>query len=30
MVIDIIADADIEFFEQVMGQYPESFSMGIG
>ena len=30
MVIDIIADADIEFFEQVMGQYPESLSMGIG
>ena len=30
MVIDIIADTDIEFFEQVMGQYPESFSMGIG
>ena len=28
MVIDIIADTDIEFFEQVMGQYPESFSVG--
>ena len=27
MVIDIIADADIEFFEQVMGQSPESFSV---
>lgn len=29
MVIDIIADTDIEFFEEVMGQYPESFSVGI-
>ena len=29
MVIDIIADADIEFFEQVMGQYPEEFSVGV-
>ena len=28
MVIDIIADTDIEFFEEVMGQYPESFSVG--
>ena len=28
MVIDIISDADIEFFEQVMGQYPGSFSIG--
>ena len=25
MIIDIIADADIEFFEQAMRQYPESF-----
>ena len=29
MVIDIISDADIKFFEQVMRQYPESFSIGI-
>ena len=29
MIIDIIADADIEFFEQAMRQYPESFSIGI-
>ena len=29
MVINIIADTDIEFFEQVMRQYPESFSIGI-
>ena len=29
MVIGIIADADIEFFEQVMGQYPEEFSVGV-
>lgn len=29
MVISIMADADIEFFEQVMRQYPESFSIGI-
>lgn len=29
LVIDIIADADIDFFERVMGQYPESFSIGI-
>lgn len=29
MIIDIIADADIEFFEQVMRQYPESFSTKI-
>ena len=29
MVIDIRADADIEFFEQVMRRYPESFSIGI-
>ena len=28
MVIDIIADTDIEFFEEVMGQYPESFRVG--
>lgn len=28
MVIDIISDADTAFFEQVMGQYPESFSIG--
>ncbi len=29
MVINITADTDIEFFEQVMRQYPESFSVGI-
>ncbi len=29
MVIDIISDADIEFFEQTMMQYTESFSIGI-
>lgn len=29
MVINIMADTDIEFFEQVMRQYPESFSIGI-
>ena len=29
MVIDIISDADIEFFEKVMRQYPESFSIRI-
>ena len=29
MVIDIISDADIEFFEQVMKQYPERFSIRI-
>ena len=29
MVIGIIADADIESFEQVMGQYPEEFSVGV-
>ena len=29
MIIDIIADADIEFFEQAMRQYPESFSIKI-
>ena len=29
MIIDIIADTDIEFFEQVMGQYPEEFSVGM-
>ena len=29
MVINIISDTDIEFFEQVMGQYSESFSIGI-
>ena len=29
MIIDIIADAEIEFFEQVMRQYPESFSIKI-
>ena len=29
MVIDIISDADIKFFEQVMRHYPESFSIGI-
>ena len=29
LVIDIIADADIEFFEHVMRQYPECFSVGI-
>lgn len=29
LVIDIISDADIEFFEQVMGQYPKEFSVGI-
>ena len=29
MIIDIIADADIEFFEQAMRQYPESFSTKI-
>ena len=28
MVIDIMAKTDIEFFEEVMGQYPESFSVG--
>lgn len=28
MIIDIILDVDIEFFEQVMGQYPRSFSIG--
>ena len=28
MVIDIISDADTEFFELVMGQYPGSFSIG--
>lgn len=28
MVISIKADTDIEFFEQIMGQYPESFSIG--
>lgn len=27
MVIDIMAKTDIEFFEEVMGQYPESFSV---
>lgn len=30
MAVDIIADTDIEFFEQIMRQYPESFSIGIG
>ncbi len=29
MVISIRADADIEFFEQVMRQYSENFSIGI-
>lgn len=29
MVISIMADVDMEFFEQVMSQYPESFSIGI-
>ena len=29
MVIDIISDVDIEFFEKVMRQYPESFSIRI-
>ena len=29
LVIDISADADIDFFEQVMGRYPGSFSIGI-
>ena len=29
MVIDIALDTDIDFFEQVMRQYPESFSIGI-
>ena len=29
MVIDVISDADIEFFEQVMKQYSESFSIRI-
>ncbi len=29
LVINITSDADIEFFEQVMRQYPESFSIGI-
>ena len=29
LVIDIISDADIEFFEQVMRRYPESFSIRI-
>ena len=29
MVIDIISDADIEFFEKVMRQYSESFSIRI-
>ncbi len=28
MVIDIMSDADIEFFGQVMRQYPEDFSVG--
>ena len=28
LVIEIQTDADIGFFEQVMGQYPESFSIG--
>ena len=28
MVIDIISDADTSFFEQVMGQYPGSISIG--
>ena len=27
MVITIMSDSDIEFFEQVMKQYPESFSI---
>ena len=29
MTIEIAADADINFFEQVMGRYPESFSVGV-
>ncbi len=29
MVIDVRSDTDVEFLEQVMGQYPESFSIGI-
>ena len=28
LVIEIQTDADTGFFEQVMGQYPESFSIG--
>lgn len=28
LVLEIKTDADIEFFEQVMRQYPESFSIG--
>ena len=28
MVINIISDTDIEFFEQVMGQYSKSFRIG--
>lgn len=27
LVIDIAADTDVEFFEQVMGRYPEGFSI---
>ncbi len=29
MTIEIAADADINFFEQVIGRYPESFSAGM-
>lgn len=29
MYIDISSDGDIEFFEQLMKRYPESFSIGI-
>ena len=29
MTIEIAADADINFFEQTIGRYPESFSVGV-
>lgn len=30
MYLDIVSDNDVEFFEQVMSQYLEMFSIGIG